>query len=80
MKKTTKGINMKNKIAKTKETSHGSKFVELLGMLLIGFAIVDFASSWMGVNLTPFFGPLSQFSAMIIGFIGFTWLNLGKSD
>jgi len=39
-------------------------------MLLIGFAIVDFVSSWMGVNLTPFFGPLSQFSAMIIGFIG----------
>ena len=36
---------MKNKLAKTKETSHGSKFVELLGMLLIGFAIVDFASS-----------------------------------
>ena len=47
-------------------------------MLLIGFAVVDFVSSWMGLNLTPFFGPLSQFSAMIIGFIGFTLLNIGK--
>ena len=38
---------MKNKLVKTKEASHGSKFVELLGMLLIGFAIVDFVSSWI---------------------------------
>ena len=28
---------MKNKLVKTKEISHGSKFIELLGMLLIGF-------------------------------------------
>ncbi len=71
---------MKNKLVKTKETSHGSKFVELLGMLLIGFAIVDFVSSWMGVNLTSFMGPISRFSPMIVGFIGLALINMGKND
>ena len=65
---------------KVQEKTNDYGVFEFLGILLIGFAIVDFVSSWMGVNLTPFFGPLSQFSAMIIGFIGFTLLNIGKND
>ena len=65
---------------KAQEKTNDYGVFEVLGILLIGFAIVDFVSSWMGVNLTPFFGPLSQFSAMIIGFIGFTLLNIGKND
>ena len=30
-----------------------------IGFLLIAFAVVDFASSWAGANLTPFLGDLS---------------------
>ena len=66
---------MKKKI---KESNTG--ITQLLGMLLIGFAMLDFALSWMGVNLTSFMGPVSRFSPMIIGFIGLGLLNTGKND
>jgi len=59
---------------KTTNTAH------LFGMLLIGIAILDFALSWMGTNLTYFLGPLSRFSPMIIGFIGFTLMNTGEDE
>ena len=49
-----------------------------IGMLLIGFAVVDFAISWTGTNLTSFLGPVSQFSPMITGFVGFGLLNAGR--
>ena len=49
-------------------------------MLLIGFALIDFVMSWMGTNLTAFLGPISQFSAMITGFIGIALLNAGKDE
>ena len=62
----------------TKDQSTG--IAELLGMLKIGFAMIDFALSWMGVNLTSFMGPISRFSPMIIGFIGLGLLNIGKND
>ena len=42
---------------KIKEQKSG--LAQLLGMLLIGFATLDFALSWMGVNLTSFMGPVS---------------------
>ena len=51
---------------------------QLIGMLLVGVAILDFALSWMGSNLTYFLGPLSRFSPMIIGFIGLTLINKEK--
>ena len=63
---------------KTKEQSTG--LAHLLGMLLIGFATLDFALSWMGVNLTSFMGPVSRFTQMIVGLIGFGLLNMGKND
>ena len=50
------------KKVKAKVNEQSSSLIQLLGMLMIGFAVLDFALSWMGVNLTPFFGPLSQFS------------------
>jgi len=54
---------------KTEETNMSGK--QVLGGLLVGFAVIDFAASWgAGVNLTPFFGPLSAFSPMVFGFIG----------
>ena len=39
---------------KTKVKNESSSFFQLLGGLLVLFAIVDFAVSWMGINLTPF--------------------------
>ena len=57
-----------------------TSILQLIGMFLVGVAILDFALSWMGTNLTYFLGPLSRFSPMIIGFIGFTLMNIGKDE
>ena len=75
----TKGDKlMKNTQVKRKEKT--TNIVHLFGILLIGIAILDFALSWMGTNLTYFLGPLSRFSPMIIGFIGFTLMNIGEDE
>ena len=54
---------------KTKVKNESSSFFQLLGGLLVLFAIVDFAVSWMGINLTPFMGGASRFSPLIFGFV-----------
>ena len=73
----TKGDKlMKNTRVKREEKK--TNIVNLFGILLIGIAILDFALSWMGTNLTYFLGPLSRFSPMIIGFIGLTLINKEK--
>lgn len=64
----------------TKVKKQENNILSFIGMLLIGFAIVDFAMSWMGTNLTSFLGPVSQFSPMIIGFIGFSLMNSENSQ
>lgn len=64
----------------TKVKKQENNLLSFIGMLLIGFAIVDFAMSWMGTNLTSFLGPVSQFSPMIIGFIGFSLMNSENSQ
>ena len=69
---------MKKMKTVTKDQSTG--IAELLGILMIGFAMIVFSLSWMGVNLTSFMGPISRFSPMIIGFIGLGLLNIGKND
>lgn len=75
----TKGDKlMKNTQVKRKGKT--TNIAHLFGMLLIGIAILDFALSWMGTNLTYFLGPLSRFSPMIIGFIGFTLMNIGEDE
>ena len=43
---------------------------DYLGILFIGFAVVDYAASRMGTNLTAFLGPLSQFTPISAGLIG----------
>ena len=53
---------------------------QIIGLILIIFGVADFALSWMGTNLTYFLGPLSRFSPMIIGFIGFTLMNIGEDE
>ena len=76
MKKQTKGNKMK-KVKVQGETSSTSA-LQVLGFLLIAFAIADFALSWAGVNLTSFMGSASRFSPMIFGFIGATLMSAGK--
>tara|TARA_X000000368_G_C22738824_1_gene582921 strand:+ start:187 stop:420 length:234 start_codon:yes stop_codon:yes gene_type:complete len=75
----TKGDKLMKK-TQVKRKEKTTNIVHLFGILLIGIAILDFALSWMGTNLTYFLGPLSRFSPMIIGFIGFTLMNIGEDE
>ena len=51
-----------------------------LGIIFIGFAVVDYAASRMGTNLTAFLGPLSQFTPIAAGLIGAMFLSLGNKS
>ncbi len=65
---------------KIKTKNDSLSFFQVLGGLLVIFAITDFAVSWMGVNLTPFLGSVSRFSPIIFGVIGTALMNIGKED
>ena len=65
---------------KIKTKNDSLSFFQVLGGLLVVFAIADFAASWMGVNLTPFLGSVSRFSPIIFGVIGTALMNVGKGD
>ena len=75
MKTQTKEKKMKR--AKVQNETNNTSVLQVLGFLLIAFAIADFALSWAGVNLTSFMGAASRFSPMIFGFIGVTLMNAG---
>mgnify|MGYP001428974698 FL=1 len=75
MKTQTKGKKMKK--VKIQNETNNTSVLQVLGFLLIAFAIADFALSWAGVNLTSFMGAASRFSPMIFGFIGATLMNAG---
>tara|TARA_B110001452_G_scaffold249706_1_gene237431 strand:+ start:319 stop:555 length:237 start_codon:yes stop_codon:yes gene_type:complete len=68
------------KMKRVKEQTNSTSFINLIGGLLIVFAVVDFAMSFAGTNLTSFMGPVSRFSPIIFGLIGSTLLNVGKED
>ena len=51
-----------------------------IGFLLVAFAAIDFLSSWAGVNMTPFLGPVSGFSPIIFGSIGYLLINSDKQQ
>ena len=76
MKTQTKGNKMKK--AKVQNETSSTSALQVLGFLLIAFAIADFALSWAGINLTSFMGSASRFSPMIFGFIGATLMSAGK--
>ena len=76
MKTLTKGKKMKK--AKVQNENSSTSALQVLGFLLVAFAIADFALSWAGVNLTSFMGAASRFSPMIFGFIGATLMSTGK--
>ena len=54
--------------------------LQVLGGILLVFAVADFALSWMGINLTQFMGPASRFSPIILGVIGSALMNITKED
>ena len=68
---------MKKTKVKVQNEINNTSALQVLGFLLIAFAIADFALSWAGVNLTSFMGAASRFSPMIFGFIGATLMNAG---
>ena len=51
-----------------------------LGIIFMGFAVLDYAASRMGTNLTAFLGPLSQFTPIASGIIGGIFLSLGNKS
>ena len=53
---------------------------DYLGVLFIGFAVVDYAASRMGTNLTAFLGPMSQFTPIAAGLIGGIFLTIGDKN
>ena len=65
---------------KTRTQESNFSILQILGSLLLIFAVADFALSWMGVNLTPFMGSASRFSPIIFGVIGSVLLNMKKED
>ena len=72
-KQLTKGTNMKKAIVIREEEK--TSFTQILGGLMIGFAVIDFAASYAGINLTPFLGSASRFSPIVFGLIGSALFN-----
>jgi hypothetical protein len=72
-KQLTKGTNMKKAMIIREEEK--TSFTQILGGLMIGFAVIDFAASFAGYNLTPFLFSSLRFSPLVLGFIGSALLN-----
>ena len=72
-KEITKGYKMRKTMVIKEEQN--TSILPLIGGLMIGFAVVDFAMSFAGVNLTSFLGSASRFSPLVLGFIGSALLN-----
>ena len=70
----------KMKKVKVEEVKSGNAVMQTLGGVLIAVGILDFALSFGGTNITGFLGPLSQFTPMVFGFIGFAMLNAGNDQ
>ena len=78
----TNNNKRRKKMTKVKAKIEKSNFsvLQILGSLLLIFAVADFAVSWMGINLTPFMGSASRFSPIIFGLIGSFLMNVNKED
>ena len=73
-KQLTKGNTMKKAII-IKRKEEKTSVAQILGGLMIGFAVIDFAASYAGVNLTSFLGSASRFSPIVFGLIGTVLIN-----
>ena len=72
-KEITKGYKMRKTMVIKEEQN--TSILPIIGGLMIGFAVIDFAMSFAGVNLTSFLGSASRFSPLVFGFIGSALLN-----
>ena len=72
-KQLTRGYKMKK--AMVIREKQKTQILPIIGGLMIGFAVVDFAISFMGINLTSFLGSASRFSPIVFGLIGGALLN-----
>ena len=53
--------------------------MQIIGYIIIAFAVADFGMSYAGINLTPFLPPqMSQYSSMALGAIGYLFVYLGE--
>ncbi len=73
-KQLTRGYKMKK--AMVIKEKQNTQILPIIGGLMIGFAVVDFAMSFMGINLTSFLGSASRFSPIVFGLIGGALLNI----
>ena len=72
-KQLTRGYKMKK--AMVIREKQKTQILPIIGGLMIGFAMIDFAMSFMGINLTSFLGSASRFSPIVFGLIGGALLN-----
>ena len=72
-KQLTKGYKMRKAMVIRKEQN--TSILQIIGGLMIGFAVIDFAMSFAGFNLTSFLGSASRFSPLVFGLIGGALLN-----
>ena len=55
--------------------------MQIIGYIIIAFAVADFGMSYAGINLTPFLPPqMSQYWAMAFVEIGYLFVYLGKKN
>ena len=72
-KQLTKGYKMRKAMVIREQQK--TSILPVIGGLMIGFAVIDFATSFAGINLTSFLGPASRFSPIVLGLIGSALLN-----
>ena len=51
----------------------------IIAIIFYVIAVADFGLSWMGINITPFLGPMSNFSPILFGGLGFVFQKLGET-
>jgi len=67
-------------MTQVKTKTNNTSVLQIIGGMLLVFAVADFALSWMGINLTQFMGPASRFSPIIFGVIGSALMNITQED
>lgn len=71
---------MVEKVKTKVEESNGVSFLTIIGYIIVGIALFDFASSYAGYNMTAFLGEASRFSAIALGLLGGALISAGKGD
>ena len=69
---------MVEKVKTKVEESNSVSFLTIIGYIVVGVALFDFASSYAGYNMTAFLGEASRFSAIALGLLGGALISAGK--